>query len=1014
LPERIYKLQPNRTLHLRGFDGLGAAAALHSATADSFKVSGVFRDPADFCVLILYDCDNFFEHPLIKHLPDTDFDGLTLSFDVHYSGLRPLDSPRYASIDWPYLDVLPAGGGKAVSIPLFPNAQQVGGTWTRASGSFTLVDNGVKEYDRITLWYLNLAYDYIAPKVECNYLFEARGAGAVHSITVADTPYSYVEQAGDSGAIIAQRLVEALAACPLVTASHGDDTLENGPFNLVTIRAASSAPGPFTVSSTASSQTYELAPVSLEAIAANLAAQINATDWTKAGGALPIQASASGATIHVESTHPGEDGNAITMYAVAKNSRLTTDQQVVAFTGGSSDATWRVTLDFGALGIKSARQMWLTFAPPLSAGRAFESTEWEATFTNWTLSGPEDKKKLQIAGPGSVRIEDSDSACLYGGQWTVESGFYSRGYARCARDGSATLIITYDCAFTHDLYIGTSLYKDRGSAVIGLDGGPPQAFSARLDVEAAVITRSKLRASVPPGRHTVTIAPNGDGPFYFDFLEAAVPGDAPDALPARTNVSPALDYSTDHTYKLSPARLMWILDKLGFAGPMNEYIGVFWWNQRVRTGGACTSARFTFDGAFAPNDQIWISIGDQQVGKTVFPSESNAIFATHFAAFINANFVGVWASAVDNVLTITSHSPARDYRFTFDGWVVGVAGSTGAVHVEHLVTEAQEGEWTVDVDSTPALNRGARDWHADFFRECAARGREIVVASSMELVNPPEALPARFEDGVAVSTDVGFGSLKSTHCAFNSPMLAYQQKVFDCLAELMESAGVTPNLQFGEFCWWYFNWHTDPQTGARIDGGMAFYDDDTQSAALAALGQPLRSFLTPDDDPSNPDALFLRDRLRDHVASLAAYVRSRHPAARFEVLFPYDVNYPTRVGIHQLGGRLLRFVNFPAEWEHPSTAGFDRIKMEGLDFGASNRDLNLAEETIRFPLELGWPSTSVRYMIPVFNGGCPSTQEYRLAKRYSLASVNLWAFDHVCIFGLPVGEPARRTRVMRR
>ena len=49
MPERIYKLQPNRTLALRGFDGLGASAALHSATVDSFQVSGNFRDTADFC-----------------------------------------------------------------------------------------------------------------------------------------------------------------------------------------------------------------------------------------------------------------------------------------------------------------------------------------------------------------------------------------------------------------------------------------------------------------------------------------------------------------------------------------------------------------------------------------------------------------------------------------------------------------------------------------------------------------------------------------------------------------------------------------------------------------------------------------------------------------------------------------------------------------------------------------------------------------------------------------------------
>ena len=91
MPESIYKLQPNRTIQLRGFDHLGAGAAVHSATANSFKVSGVFRDTADFAVLFLYDADNFYEHPRLKYLPDFDFDGLTLQFDVRYNGLMPLD-----------------------------------------------------------------------------------------------------------------------------------------------------------------------------------------------------------------------------------------------------------------------------------------------------------------------------------------------------------------------------------------------------------------------------------------------------------------------------------------------------------------------------------------------------------------------------------------------------------------------------------------------------------------------------------------------------------------------------------------------------------------------------------------------------------------------------------------------------------------------------------------------------------------------------------------------------------
>ena len=114
----------------------------------------------------------------------------------------------------------------------------------------------------------------------------------------------------------------------------------------------------------------------------------------------------------------------------------------------------------------------------------------------------------------------------------------------------------------------------------------------------------------------------------------------------------------------------------------------------------------------------------------------------------------------------------------------------------------------------------------------------------MELVNAPNGFAACFPNGEPVITSVGFGNLSSTHCAFNSSMLAFQKQVYACLAGLMDQAGLTPSLQFGEFCWWHFtNYPTKP------DGGMAYYDADTAAAAQAALGRPLHVFRSPDEDP---------------------------------------------------------------------------------------------------------------------------------------------------------------------
>ncbi len=1003
MAERIYKLQPNRTLQLRGFDDLGASAAIHAATANSFKVSGIFRDPADFAVLVIHDSDNFYDHPRTKHLPDTNFDGLTLTFDATYSGLMPLDSPKYPTIDWPFLDAIRPDGTTA-QMRLFDHATQVGGTYTAASGEFVIQDNGFIEYDRITLWYQNIAFDYIAPKVTCSYAFYAAGEGHVHSITVAGSTYSFTETADLNSTQVAQGVVATVAASSCVTASNAA--------NVVTLRASQSGGGTFAVSSSADTLTYTLNSVSATTITQSLAAQINSVDWSAMGLILPLAATSSGATLTVSTTRKGYDGNMIQMYAVWKNENLRTASPTASFSGGSSDATWRVALDFTALGIPQVRQMWLTFAPPLATGEAFADTEWQAAFANWGVTGPEATKTLQVAGPGSIRLEEDSPSCVYSGtSWLTEAGFYSGSYARRASTVNDSVTIKYHCPVTHNLWVGTSLYNDRGVAGVRLDGDTETALNTQLSVEPAVNSRRLVRSGVAGGAHTVTLRLKSGAYFYFDFLEAVVATDVPDAPHTRTNLAPAMDYSTDHSYKLPPARILWMMDKLGFAGPMNTYIGVFWWNQRKRTGATLPSVTVTFDGTFNVDDQIFVNIGGQTVGKTVFANETNDTFALHFASFINETYVGVWAAASGSTLTITARSPKPAYSYTFSAWKESATSSAGTVTSTGALTGGVVGTWEVDPAQTPPLNRGVREWLADLYMEAQARGRQVMTSASMELVNPPAGYAAVFPDGSPVSTDMGFGSLNSTHCALSTNMLNLQKAVFKTIADLQAAAGMTPAIQFGEMLWWFFTNYSSTHT----TGGMAYYDDDTKAAALAALGRPLAVFQQPTDAPTSPDAIFLRNRLRDHAAAIATYVKSFHSNTIVELLFPYDVNHPTPAGIHTLGGQLNRYVNFPAEWETKSTSPFDYIKMEALDFGAWSRSLELAKTAIVFPLTLGWPRDSVRYLIPVFQGGYPWNKEFLMTQALNIANVNLWAFDHVCIFGLPVQEitGTRRATMIR-
>jgi hypothetical protein len=240
-------------------------------------------------------------------------------------------------------------------------------------------------------------------------------------------------------------------------------------------------------------------------------------------------------------------------------------------------------------------------------------------------------------------------------------------------------------------------------------------------------------------------------------------------------------------------------------------------------------------------------------------------------------------------------------------------------------------------------------------------------------------------------------------------MREYHKKLFLEVATLMAEAGLTPSLQLGEFVWWFFS----NQSVSQPNGGMAFYDAETMAQAQTTLGRPLHLFRTPVDDPAvngGADAQFLRNRLRDYAAAIMTHVRSSHPGAQFELLFPYDVNHPVPAGINQLGGRLNRFVNLPIEWESKATSGLDRLKMEALDFGAWSRDLDLCATAISFPFTLDWPRASVRYLVPVFRAAAPWEREYLMAKGLGIPVINLWAYDQFCLFGLDPREPRRRTR----
>ncbi len=1043
-------------MHLRGFDGRGAAAALHTASDTGFRVDGVFSAPSDFCVLMLWDADNKYEHYSFKYLPDFDFTGITLQFEVQYTNLQPLDSPKFASIAWPYLSIIKADGSTA-QVKLWDHAVKQGGTFGKASRTFTL--NGTTAPGRrVTLWYENVAFDLTV------------GDPAESVATVVAQIRDQINNA-DWVAIAAPLALRATASGADLTITAARYGTVNTSGTVVTWASGDKFTG------LAGGEAIRIAGIEYTIQMVDSQTQITLT--TSAGTQTAVKYLAD---------RGGVDANHIEMYELHSDAGLAFSPSPSAkLTGGDSATIWRVALDFSALGHTSIRQMWLTFAPLLANGAAYTAQEWSAVFTNWTVTDAGGKRALKIAGPGSTRIWSQGTGASYSGSgWQLQAGLpYWQGFAQRSKTVNDKVTARYSCQYAHELYVGAELYKDRGIAGIRLDADAETEFDCYLNAEPGVATRRKVRSSVTAGEHTVEIrvkgtknAASSDTWVYFDYLEAARLTDVQDAAQTYANRFVSVDYDTEHGYQLPPERVVWGIERLGIIGRVDHYAGVFWWNKRKRRDGKFHSVTVTFGGTWASNDEAFVSIGGTTIGKTVFPADTTTTIAAHFQYFINEVFVGVWASASGAVLTMTSRDPLYDFTFSDSK---NSAGGTMTDNGGDL-RAGTEGIWIIDKDATPVLNVAARKWHEKYFSELDARGYECVAAFSQELTNPPDdpgAAPPqvwaqRYNNGQQVKTATGFGTegkgpvtgatsaspiritvelhgydtgdsvtingvggntaangtwtitrvdsnqfdlngaagngaytgggmsvrnLQTTHCAFSAVVKDYVKVAYKEMADLMSAATLPIWLQFGEVVWWF---------EAKSGVSMAYYDDFTKNKAQTDLGRPLHVFTTPNDDPSvnsYTDANLLRGMLKDHVDAIRSHVTVAHPTAKYELLWPHDVNNPATK-------RLNRYVNLPTQWETKSGSGLDFLLMEGLSYGTVDRNLNSARQAVRFPYTapLSWAKADLGYLTPWFNGGCPWTEEYLLAVNEQIPRVGFWANDHIHLMGWRLPLPVNRRR----
>jgi len=633
--------------------------------------------------------------------------------------------------------------------------------------------------------------------------------------------------------------------------------------------------------------------------------------------------------------------------------------------------------------------------------------EWQVRISNLTVTGD---RTLKVGGD-APRIEESDGRCRYEGFWEDyrygagwPTQWWSLGHARrCAPNDSQDLravTIRYSYPREHDLYLGTWLGRDAGRIQVTIDDGTPTTHDLYLNDYNGLAAMKEFAAALPSGTHTVEIRalfekhPASTGYyFYFDYLWPLEPQDPPDPPKVYPDVSAAIDFDTDHGYKKPPAWHVWHLERLGFRGHADVYMGVFWNNKRRRIEATYPNCTVSI-GAWEPDEPLWVNLSGTTLSFSPGAGLATEDIAAHLRAMINVTFPGVWCTSDGGSIHIRSRAPSYTFSISASPQLSISQGTPP------LDQPGAEGDWEMIDTISPVMTHGARNWIRDLAREFKQAGIDASFAFSMECYRPPMAMAARYWDGEPV-----FLPVPSHQMHFGPRVRNYLKQMYKECADEIAAAGLPVVLQFGETQWWYF-----PNAS-----GMPFYDDDTKAAFQARYGRPLHRFLANTDSPHDDieSANFLRDRIWEYCAEVISYVQRFHPSAVFECLWPLDANQGKPAPDPTF--RALNFhVNLPNEWK-TSAYGVKYFRAEGFDYDVWQKNARLMRQTLEFPLRLGRPASECMYLAGIYGPPDPPMREaYGMWRNRGLYSFCFWAFDQFCLNSraLPLEVTVQSTATM--
>jgi len=275
------------------------------------------------------------------------------------------------------------------------------------------------------------------------------------------------------------------------------------------------------------------------------------------------------------------------------------------------------------------------------------------------------------------------------------------------------------------------------------------------------------------------------------------------------------------------------------------------------------SATVTFSGSPDPNLITQIILGtygepsseDSTIEHLNLIGDTTETLATAFALLLNGGYTAVWAQAsgsqvtiysramgsAGEAITISTSANTTDLTITLSG--TNTIPATGTLPAAVTLGGGVDGNWYTDLEAMPRLNRAVRDWSQSYFEALSGYGFDVTASFSMELGNgdPSDGagIAQRYPDQTAVVV-----STPALQTNFSPTSAAFWQQVHLDMATVMNAAGLTPYLQFGEVQWWYF---PEPPPSSS---GMPFYDTYTTSTFQTQFGRAMTVITSNTLDPA--------------------------------------------------------------------------------------------------------------------------------------------------------------------